>query len=239
MKERQLQDAFEAWLRKLDIPFIRSRMDKATTIRKGWPDFSIFWMGHCLFIETKIGKGKPSKDQVKVIAEIRRSGNRAVIAYSIEECIEAAKTILCVGKDLSDVRGLQATLPSAGDLECKLSSASSERSGAGVGATDSTSRSLPKNKAETAPPAQNLFIGRLHGTEYVFKGDGKPGGECEMVRRATSSDLLDSAIKSLATVLILLTSCASQPSYDAQGNGTRLGDRLERWAIHEVNHEHY
>ncbi len=35
-----------------------------------------------------------------------------------------------------------------------------------------------------------------------------------------------------------LTACASSPRYDSQGNGTRLGDRFERWAIQTVNGEH-
>lgn len=39
-------------------------------------------------------------------------------------------------------------------------------------------------------------------------------------------------------LLLLFTSCAA-PRYDAHGNGTRPGDRLERWAVHAVNGESY
>jgi hypothetical protein len=38
--------------------------------------------------------------------------------------------------------------------------------------------------------------------------------------------------------LAILSACAA-PSYDSQGNGTRVCDRLTRHAIHAVNGEHY
>ncbi len=194
MKEKQLQDAFAAWLRKIGIPFLRSRMDKATTIRVGWPDFSIFWCGHCLFVETKTAKGRLSDHQNQVITELRRAGNKVVVAYSIEDCVEACKTILCVGKEIANIE------PSHNGQ----SRAVVQSGGAPEGPGRDGNKPLMRNQKADVNPAtpkgttarDTFFIGGLGGVDYVFHGDGRPGGKCEIVRLASNSDCI--SIKRLA-----------------------------------------
>lgn len=98
MSERQIHDAFIAWLKKREIPFITHRMDRKSGIATGWPDFTVLWMSRVMCIEIKTAKGRLSNDQERVIAFIRRSGNRVEVCRSCEECIEAVTDILCEGK---------------------------------------------------------------------------------------------------------------------------------------------
>jgi hypothetical protein len=160
-------------------------MDKAATIRVGWPDFSIFWMSHCLFIEMKVGKGKPSKVQEKVIAEIRRSGNRVVVAYSLEECIKACQNILCVGKEIA----------TAEPLHSGTALSEAKNATAAKGLARDRNKPLMGNGSERPRPTHTdsatLFIGSINGTQYVFRGDSTPGGECEKLRRATPADVIN------------------------------------------------
>lgn len=88
---------FSAWLRKLEVPHVYHRPDTRSGIKTGWPDYTILWMGHVLCIECKWGKGKLSLDQEACVAFIRKSGNKVAVCYSLEQCIEAVKNILCEG----------------------------------------------------------------------------------------------------------------------------------------------
>lgn len=102
MKEREIQDAFAAWLRERGIPFLRSRMDRATTIAVGWPDFTICYRGRVLLIETKVrGTGHSeglSARQLKKHIELGVAGCPPVIAYSFEECVAATLAWMEGGK---------------------------------------------------------------------------------------------------------------------------------------------
>jgi hypothetical protein len=40
-QEREMHNLFANWLRLNGVPFIHARMDKKSTIRKGWPDFTL------------------------------------------------------------------------------------------------------------------------------------------------------------------------------------------------------
>ena len=68
--EKQIHHTFEAWLRLNEIPYLHSRMDKKSTIRVGWPDFSIFYEGKTVFVEFKKPGGVLSQDQLDVAAEL-------------------------------------------------------------------------------------------------------------------------------------------------------------------------
>jgi len=46
------------------VPYIWSRPDKAATIGRGAPDFTIFYKGRCLLIECKSKTGTVSTDQI-------------------------------------------------------------------------------------------------------------------------------------------------------------------------------
>lgn len=98
MKEAQLHQAFSAWLNKHELPYIHSRTDRRTSTALGDPDYLVAFMGHCLFLELKVGKNKLSPVQEKRIAYIRKSGNKVAICYTLEACIEAVLNILCSGK---------------------------------------------------------------------------------------------------------------------------------------------
>ena len=94
MKERQLHDAFKAWLKKRGIPYIYGGWGTKSTMTVGWPDFTILWMGRAVCIEIKTPKGKTQEVQDKAIEFIRAAGNRVVLARSLEQCTEATMDIL-------------------------------------------------------------------------------------------------------------------------------------------------
>jgi hypothetical protein len=98
MREKEIHQAFEMWLRERQVPFITSRMDQKSTIAKGAPDYCVTWMGRCLYIEVKTEKGRLRDNQAKAIDYIRRSGNRVEICRSVSECVEAVQSILCTGE---------------------------------------------------------------------------------------------------------------------------------------------
>lgn len=95
--ERALHDQFERWLRvheKGPIPYVHSRMDRKSTIREGWPDFSVFWgindvgLNNCCFIEFKMAGKEPTVSQVDCIDELTDAGLPVKVCYSIVEAIE-------------------------------------------------------------------------------------------------------------------------------------------------------
>lgn len=96
MSERGIQDAFAVWLEKNQIPFIRSRMDKASTIAVGFPDFSCFRDGKVCFIEVKTARGALSKAQKAKIAELALAGNVVHVCRSVEQCVTAVESVMGV-----------------------------------------------------------------------------------------------------------------------------------------------
>ena len=73
-QEDELHDQVEAFLRRNDIPYVHSRMDKPSTIRKGWPDFTAMRKGWVACVELKGPHGKLSDDQKEVIMELQGAG---------------------------------------------------------------------------------------------------------------------------------------------------------------------
>ena len=76
--ERQLQEQVAALCRQRNLFFIQSRMDKATTVRKGLFDFTIFIPSRILHgtlppfalaVECKVKGGKISEDQQYVFSD--------------------------------------------------------------------------------------------------------------------------------------------------------------------------
>lgn len=60
-----------------------------TGVPKGWPDLIIIKdNGEIAFCETKIHPYKPTQEQLKFIAELKKRGFRAFVAYNLEEFIE-------------------------------------------------------------------------------------------------------------------------------------------------------
>jgi hypothetical protein len=161
VKESQLHQAFSHWLDSRGVPYVHSRTDRRTTTAKGDPDYYIFWCSKVLGIEIKVGRNKLSGEQEKRIAYLRRSGNKVVVAYSLEECIDACHNILCI-KDCP--RGFDA---------------------------DYTEEFAKMKEAVAAVPLNRTprFIGNIGPTPYVFEGSGTPGSEAKMLRAASAEDL--------------------------------------------------
>ncbi len=99
---RDIHDPLCRWLDKNRIPFHRNRPDKKTTAIKGDPDFLCTLANRCIYVECKVPGKKPSEDQEKRIAYLRRAGNTVRIAYSCEEAIAAVSEHFGVINDASE-----------------------------------------------------------------------------------------------------------------------------------------
>lgn len=77
--ERALHDTFEGWCRVTGHSYIHSRMDKRSTIRSGWPDYTIFCGGRAVCVEFKFGDGKLRPEQEEVIAELLAGGTPVLV----------------------------------------------------------------------------------------------------------------------------------------------------------------
>lgn len=185
---RDIHEPFVAWLRKLGIPYHRNRPDKRTTAIEGDPDFLVTWMQHCLYIECKVPGKKLSKKQEERIAYIRRAGNKVVIAYSLEECIDACKNILCVGKEIANTESLRS--------DTARSEVEGVAAPKGLGrAANEPLMQMPSDQGRSTPIGHTdratLFIANVAGTDCVCRGSGQPGSEFEIVRRASPADLIN------------------------------------------------
>ena len=90
MVEKDIHNAFIAWLNKSEVPFEYSRTDKRTTGKVGQPDFALYDRGRVLFVECKVMGGKLRPDQVKRKKQLESAGCEVVVAFSVEECVCAA-----------------------------------------------------------------------------------------------------------------------------------------------------
>jgi VRR-NUC domain len=85
-RERELHDQIVArgWL------VCHSRMDMASTVAVGFPDFVIFMPGaRTVFLECKRAGGKATTAQLAKLAHARKLGFRAEIVTSMEEVCAA------------------------------------------------------------------------------------------------------------------------------------------------------
>ena len=93
-REKLLHHQFEAWLILNQIPYVHSRMDKKSTIREGWPDFSVFYRAKTVFVEFK----KPGEDlkpkQSIVVKELRVMGFEVLVETDAGLAILWAKRAL-------------------------------------------------------------------------------------------------------------------------------------------------
>lgn len=152
------------FLRANNLPYINHRPDVKSGIRSGWPDFSIFLAGRCLFLEAKTAKGEVSPRQWLCIADLERSGNPVKIVRSASEAISAVERWL--GQP-------NAVVEAPESQDCPLDN----------------ERAAELIAAETI--AQNLWIANLAGVDYVFSGDSTAGGLAKLIRRATPQDIRD------------------------------------------------
>jgi hypothetical protein len=190
VKESQLHQAFSHWLDSRGVPYVHSRTDRRTTTAKGDPDYYIFWCSKVLSIEIKVGRNKLSAEQEKRIAYLRRSGNKVVVARSLEECIDACHNILCI-KDC----------PRGFDADYAEEFAKMKETVAGVGydyhpnldgPAEPIGLAMDANGNIPAPVnGKDHFIGKLGVTDWLFEGSGAPGTVVKPLRRATAADILE------------------------------------------------
>ncbi len=93
-QEREMHNLFASWLRLNQVPFIHARMDKKSTIRKGWPDFTLVWHGHAFCLEFKLPGQPLEPEQLEVHRELRLTGTPVQTAYSVAEAIDAARRLI-------------------------------------------------------------------------------------------------------------------------------------------------
>jgi hypothetical protein len=92
--EKLIHHTFEAWLMLNEIPYVHSRMDKKSTIRVGWPDFSIFYARQTVFVEFKQAGKQLSPEQHAVRNELIAKGFEVSIHTDPGEAIIWTKAAL-------------------------------------------------------------------------------------------------------------------------------------------------
>lgn len=89
-----LHEPFRMWCAFHKLPFVNSRSDKAATIRKGWPDFTVMWQGRVCCIEFKRPGGKLRLDQEECRKDIEASGTPWMLATDVNAAIAFTKAAL-------------------------------------------------------------------------------------------------------------------------------------------------
>ncbi len=91
--EKELQRQIEADLNRRELFFVRSRMDRRTSVRVGLPDFLIILPGgFCLAIEVKVQGGVVSDDQKACFTDYwDKTGRIVYIVWSFEQYLEVLK----------------------------------------------------------------------------------------------------------------------------------------------------
>lgn len=95
--ERKMHHQFASWLRiheRGPIPFIHAAPNKKSTIRKGWPDFTVLYGNKVCCIEFKTDDGVQSKDQVECCADLNRVGTPCYLCRSVDVAIEITRLVL-------------------------------------------------------------------------------------------------------------------------------------------------
>ena len=82
---------FEQWLKLNGLVWVGARTDKKSTIKVGWPDFSIFWDAKSLFGDFKSTGKTLTQDQEEVKEDLERSGFTVHVWYSADQAIRDAK----------------------------------------------------------------------------------------------------------------------------------------------------
>jgi len=89
-RERDLHDQIEDYCRARGWFYVHSRMDRASTIAVGFPDFGIFMHGaRTVFLECKRPGEKATIKQLEKIAHARKLGFVAEVVESMDGALEA------------------------------------------------------------------------------------------------------------------------------------------------------
>ena len=89
-EEGVMHEKFQQFCNYHQLGYVHSRMDKKATIKKGWPDFSLFLNGRSMFVEFKAGDNKLSEDQEQCIESLRKAGMLVEVAYDLGSAMRAA-----------------------------------------------------------------------------------------------------------------------------------------------------
>jgi hypothetical protein len=92
--EKHMHIQFEQWLRLNEIPFVHSRMDRKSTIREGWPDFSLFKNGATCFVEFKVPGKEPTEKQLECLNQLNDNGFPILVATDVGDAIHFASAAL-------------------------------------------------------------------------------------------------------------------------------------------------
>jgi hypothetical protein len=92
--EKELHRIFEQWLRLHDLPYVHSAMNKKSTIRIGWPDFTILSGPLACCVEFKAPGGKLDSEQEEVHRQLRERRVPVITAYAVEDAISFVAPIL-------------------------------------------------------------------------------------------------------------------------------------------------
>lgn len=100
--EKDLHEWLETELIRLGVSYVHGRMDKESTIRKGWPDFSCFFTGldgvtRACFVELKSKTTPILKDQVTVISELLTLHIPVLVTGDFAEACDFIKSNLGMG----------------------------------------------------------------------------------------------------------------------------------------------
>lgn len=98
--EKQLHEQVIAYLKRHGYAWFRSRMDKATSMACGDPDFIIVKGDKVAFVEMKMPKGKVSAVQHQRFDELHRAGCTVKIARDAADAIRYIETVMGGNADL-------------------------------------------------------------------------------------------------------------------------------------------
>jgi hypothetical protein len=89
--EVEIQDEIERYLRIRGFAFLRPRMDRETTVKIGWPDFTLAPWGIPIAFEVKTDTGKVSPEQERCHREMTSGPNgwRVMVVRNVQEVVSA------------------------------------------------------------------------------------------------------------------------------------------------------
>lgn len=95
-QEKKMHEEFEQWLNlhRDELYWDHSRMDKATSNRKGHPDFAIVAGGLALMIEFKVPGGALSEDQRETHAWLESVASPAHVCHAVADAIALARKLI-------------------------------------------------------------------------------------------------------------------------------------------------
>lgn len=99
LAEREIQRQIEAWLRSQEFYFVRSRMDRKTSVQVGTPDYIVSAYGCFVAFEVKTATGKLSEAQERAGAQIQANAGRFHVVRSLAEVVSILKD-LAVRKEM-------------------------------------------------------------------------------------------------------------------------------------------